>query len=144
MSIVTSIKLALLNHVTENVRRWKTVVWIYFVGCNSTGKLHVAFLPNVPDIAWVISTVIIYLSNFYCYYIPDIRSHGGWFATRLKIGPSYMNNDSSVSRTHCMAWGVLLNLLLPVSIRCQILRCWSYSLALKKCSMAVLSRIPTL
>ena len=84
------------------------------------------------------------LSNFYCCYLPDTRSHGGWFATCLKIGPSYMNNDSSVSRTHCMAWGVLLNLLLPVWIRCQILRCWSNSLASKKSLVLLLSRIPIL
>ena len=80
----------------------------------------------------------------FCYYLPDMRSHGGWFAAYLKTGPSLMNNDSSVSRTHFTPWDALLNRLLPVWIRFQILRCWSYSLASKKFLMLLLSSIPTL
>ena len=64
-------------------------------------------------------------------YLPTVRSQGGWLATCLRIGPSSINTNSSLSRTQQLPSDALRAMVFSASILCQIFLWVSYWLVLK-------------
>ena len=76
-------------------------------------------------------------------FLPTVRSQGGWLAIYLIVGPSSINTNSCLLRTHWTPSDTLLTAVSPVWILYQIFLYVSYWLVLKTSYVLPASSTPT-